>query len=114
MGDILGIEGVVFTTHTGELTVRVHHFTMLSKSLRPLPEKWHGLTDKEQRYRQRYLDLMVNPEVRTTFVKRAAMMAAIRKWYTDHGFSKSKPRFSSHSMAAQTQSHSPPISMHST
>ena len=86
MGDILGIEGVVFTTHTGELTVRVHHFTMLSKSLRPLPEKWHGLTDKEQRYRQRYLDLMVNPEVRTTFVKRAAMMAAIRKWYTDHGF----------------------------
>lgn len=54
MGDILGIEGVVFTTHTGELTVRVHHFTMLSKSLRPLPEKWHGLTDKEQRYRQRY------------------------------------------------------------
>lgn len=86
IGDILGIEGTVFTTHTGELTVRVIHFTMLSKSLRPLPEKWHGLTDKEQRYRQRYLDLIMNPEVRDTFVKRAAMMAAIRKWYTDHGF----------------------------
>ena len=86
IGDILGIEGTVFTTHTGELTVRVIHFTMLSKSLRPLPEKWHGLTDKEQRYRQRYLDLIMNLEVRDTFVKRAAMMAAIRKWYTDHNF----------------------------
>lgn len=86
IGDILGIEGTVFTTHTGELTVRVLHFTMLSKSLRPLPEKWHGLTDKEQRYRQRYLDLIMNPEVRETFVKRAAMMSAIRKWYTDYGF----------------------------
>ncbi len=86
IGDILGIEGAAFTTHTGELTVRVLHFTMLSKSLRPLPEKWHGLTDKEQRYRQRYLDLIMNPEVRETFVKRAAMMSAIRKWYTDHGF----------------------------
>ncbi|HJI28598.1 MAG TPA: lysine--tRNA ligase [Veillonellaceae bacterium] len=86
IGDILGIEGTVFTTHTGELTVRVLHFTMLSKSLRPLPEKWHGLTDKEQRYRQRYLDLIMNPEVRETFVKRAAMMSAIRKWYTAHGF----------------------------
>lgn len=86
IGDILGIEGTVFTTHTGELTVRVLHFTMLSKSLRSLPEKWHGLTDKEQRYRQRYLDLIMNPEVRETFVKRAAMMSAIRKWYTDHGF----------------------------
>lgn len=86
IGDILGIEGTVFTTHTGELTVRVLHFTMLSKSLRPLPEKWHGLTDKEQRYRQRYLDLIMNPEVRETFVKRAAMMSAIRKWYTDHNF----------------------------
>ena len=86
IGDILGIEGTVFTTHTGELTVRVIHFTMLSKSLRPLPEKWHGLTDKEQRYRQRCLYLIMNPEVRETFVKRAAMMSAIRKWYTDHGF----------------------------
>lgn len=86
MGDILGVEGTVFTTHTGEVTVRVLSFTMLSKSLRPLPEKWHGLTDVEQRYRQRYLDLISNPEVRTTFVKRANMLQAIRNWYTSHGF----------------------------
>lgn len=86
MGDILGVEGTVFTTHTGEVTVRVFSFTMLSKSLRPLPEKWHGLTDVEQRYRQRYLDLISNPEVRTTFVKRANMLQAIRNWYTSHGF----------------------------
>ncbi len=86
IGDILGVEGTVFVTNTGELTVRVSHFTMLSKSLRVLPEKWHGLTDKEQRYRHRALDLIMNPEVRGTFVKRAKMMAAIRKWYTDHGF----------------------------
>ena len=86
MGDILGVEGTVFTTHTGEVTVRVLSFKMLSKALRPLPEKWHGLTDVEQRYRQRYLDLISNPEVRTTFVKRARMLQAIRNWYTDHGF----------------------------
>ena len=86
MGDILGVEGTVFTTHTGEVTVRVLSFAMLSKSLRPLPEKWHGLTDVEQRYRQRYLDLISNPEVRTTFVKRANMLQAIRNWYTSHGF----------------------------
>ena len=86
MGDILGVEGTVFTTHSGEVTVRVFSFPMLSKSLRPLPEKWHGLTDVEQRYRQRYLDLISNPEVRTTFVKRANMLQAIRNWYTSHGF----------------------------
>ena len=86
MGDILGVEGTVFTTHTGETTIRVLHFTMLSKSLRPLPEKWHGLTDKEQRYRQRYLDLIANPDVRKTFIKRANMLQAIRNWYTAHGF----------------------------
>lgn len=86
MGDILGVEGTVFTTHTGEVTIRVLSFMMLSKSLRPLPEKWHGLTDVEQRYRQRYLDLISNPEVRTTFVKRANMLQAIRNWYTSHGF----------------------------
>ncbi len=86
IGDILGIEGTVFVTNTGELTVRVSHFTMLSKSLRVLPEKWHGLTDKEQRYRHRALDLIMNPEVRETFEKRAKMMNAIRAWYNDHGF----------------------------
>lgn len=111
IGDILGIEGTVFTTHTGELTVRVIHFTMLSKSLRPLPEKWHGLTDKEQRYRQRYLDLIMNPEVRDTFVKRAAMMAAIRNGTPTITSWKWKRRCSSPSMAAPMQNPSPPISM---
>lgn len=86
IGDIVGIEGDVFTTHTGELTVRVLSFTLLSKSLRPLPEKWHGLTDKEQRYRQRYVDLIVNPDVRDTFVKRAKVLNTIRQWLTDRGF----------------------------
>ena len=69
IGDIVGIEGTVFVTHTGETTIRVEKWTLLSKSLRPLPEKFHGLTDKETRYRQRYLDLIVNPEVKDTFIK---------------------------------------------
>lgn len=86
LGDIIGVEGTVFTTHTGEVTVRVLGFTLLSKSLRPLPEKWHGLTDKEQRYRQRYVDLIVNPEVRETFVKRAQILNTIREWLTGNGF----------------------------
>lgn len=86
IGDIVGVEGDVFTTHTGEVTVRVLSFTLLSKSLRPLPEKWHGLTDKEQRYRQRYVDLIVNPEVRETFVKRAKVLETIRSWLTERGF----------------------------
>lgn len=86
IGDIIGLEGPVFTTHTGEVTVRVEKFTILSKSLRPLPEKWHGLTDKEQRYRQRYVDLIVNPDVRNTFEKRAKVLNTIRSWLTERGF----------------------------
>ena len=86
MGDIVGVDGIVFKTHTGEVTVRVESFTILSKSLRPLPEKWHGLTDKEQRYRQRYVDLIVNPEVRQTFVKRSQVLNTIRQWLTERGF----------------------------
>ena len=86
MGDILGVEGTVFTTHTGETTIRVLHFTMLSKSLRPLPEKWHGLTDKEMRYRQRYVDLIVNPEVRDTFYKRSRILTEIRRYLDEKGF----------------------------
>lgn len=86
LGDIIGVEGTVFTTHTGEVTVRAAHFTLLSKSLRPLPEKWHGLTDKEQRYRQRYVDLIVNPDVRKVFVKRSQILNTIREWLTERGF----------------------------
>lgn len=86
IGDIIGLSGSVFTTHTGEVTIRVASFTILSKALRPLPEKWHGLTDKEQRYRQRYVDLIVNPEVREDFIKRTKMIQTIRQWLSDRGF----------------------------
>ena len=86
IGDIVGVEGTVFTTHTGETTVRVEKWTLLSKSLRPLPEKFHGLTDKETRYRQRYLDLIVNPEVKDTFIKRSKIIKGIRKYLDDRQF----------------------------
>ncbi|MEN6324899.1 MAG: lysine--tRNA ligase [Syntrophomonas sp.] len=80
MGDILGIEGFVFRTQKGEPSVHVQDFTFLSKSLKPLPEKWHGLKDVELRYRQRYVDLIVNPEVKDVFVKRSLIIKEIRKF----------------------------------
>lgn len=86
MGDVVGIEGHVFLTHTGEVTVKVEKYTLLTKSLRPLPEKWHGLTNTELRYRQRYVDLIVNPEVRETFKRRTQILQALRQYYIDHGF----------------------------
>jgi lysyl-tRNA synthetase class 2 len=86
IGDIVGITGTLFTTRTGEKTVAVAEFEMLSKSLHPLPEKYHGLTDKEARYRQRYVDLFANPEVRETFHLRSQIIAAIREFLTRQGF----------------------------
>ncbi|MDR1670023.1 MAG: lysine--tRNA ligase, partial [Oscillospiraceae bacterium] len=86
IGDILGAEGVVFRTKRGEISVHVHKTELLSKSLRPLPEKFHGLTDTETRYRQRYLDLIANPVVRDTFVKRSKAIAAIREFLANEGF----------------------------
>jgi len=80
LGDIVGVVGVPFRTKTGELSLRVSELLLLTKSLLPLPEKWHGLTDVETRYRQRYLDLMVNPEVRETFRKRSRIIALIREF----------------------------------
>lgn len=80
MGDILGIEGFVFRTQKGEISVHVHDFTYLSKSLNPLPEKWHGLKDVELRYRQRYVDLIVNPAVREVFIKRSLIIKEIRQY----------------------------------
>ncbi len=80
MGDILGIEGFVFRTQKGEISVHVHDFTYLSKSLNPLPEKWHGLKDVELRYRQRYVDLIVNPTVREVFIKRSLIIKEIRQY----------------------------------
>lgn len=86
MGDIVGVEGHVFKTHMGEITVKVSKLTLLSKSLRPLPEKWHGLKDTELRYRQRYVDLIVNPEVRDTFVKRTQIVAKVREYLNRQKF----------------------------
>ena len=86
IGDIVGINGKVFKTHKGEITVRVEKLTLLSKGLRPLPNKWQGLKDPEIRYRQRYVDLIMNPQVRDTFKKRSQIINCIREWLTDHGF----------------------------
>ena len=79
IGDIVGAEGTVFKTHSGEISVRVSKLDVLSKSLRPLPEKWHGLKDVEIRYRHRYVDLIVNPEVKETFVKRSKVIKSVRE-----------------------------------
>lgn len=86
IGDIIGVEGHVFRTHKGEITVKVDKFTLLSKSLRPLPEKWHGLKDTELRYRQRYVDLIVNPEVRETFIKRTRIIQKVREYLNGQNF----------------------------
>lgn len=86
LGDIIGVTGEPFTTRTGELTVKVHKFTLLSKSLHPLPEKFHGLTDIEQRYRQRYLDLITNDDSRKVFMQRFAILSEIRKFLASKGF----------------------------
>ncbi len=86
LGDFVGIEGKVFSTKRGEKTVDVHNMTMLSKSLLPLPEKWHGLTDVEVRYRKRHLDLIANPEVRDIFKKRSLIVKTIRDFLDADGF----------------------------
>jgi lysyl-tRNA synthetase class 2 len=86
MGDFIGLEGRVFRTKTGELTIQVETFQLLVKSLRPLPEKWHGLTDIEARYRQRYLDLIANPKVKEIFLTRTRAIQRIRDFFTQRDF----------------------------
>ncbi|MDD3884688.1 MAG: lysine--tRNA ligase [Gallionella sp.] len=86
LGDILGAEGVLFKTKTGELSVRVTKIRLLTKALRPLPEKFHGLTDQEQKYRQRYVDLMTNEETRNTFLIRSKIVQAIREFFARHDY----------------------------
>lgn len=86
IGDILGVEGQVFKTKTGELTINVQDFILLCKSLRPLPEKWHGLKDIETRYRQRYLDLISSTEVKNVFIKRSKIVTSIRQLLDSKGF----------------------------
>ncbi len=86
IGDIIGITGHVFKTRMGEISIHVDTYTLLSKSLRPLPEKFHGLKDPDTRYRQRYLDLMVNPDVKKTFITRSRIIAGIRKYLDSRDF----------------------------
>ena len=86
IGDIIGITGFVFKTKTGEISIHAKEVTLLTKSLKPLPEKFHGLKDTDLRYRQRYLDLIVNPEVRETFIKRAEIIKEIRKFMDNQGY----------------------------
>lgn len=86
VGDIIGIRGTVFRTKTEELTIRVDGFEVLSKAIRSLPEKWHGLQDKEIRYRQRYVDLIVNPEVREVFYTRSKLIDVMRRFLIDRGY----------------------------
>jgi len=85
-GDFLGVEGELFKTKTGELTIKAEQLIFLSKALRPLPEKWHGLQDVELRYRQRYLDLIANPDVRKVFEIRSKMIAEMRRYFDSRGF----------------------------
>ena len=86
VGDLVGIEGEVFTTKTGEISIHASNVALLSKSLQILPEKFHGLTNTDLRYRQRYVDLIMNPEVRDTFIKRSKILSAIRKYLDGQGF----------------------------
>ncbi len=86
LGDIIGITGTVFRTKKGEISIWVKDLNLLAKSLRPLPEKWHGLKDTEIRYRQRYVDLMVNPQVKETFLKRSQIISAMREFLLKEGF----------------------------
>ena len=86
IGDIIGVEGQTFKTNTGEPTVKVERFVLLAKSLRPLPEKWHGLKDVETRYRHRSIDLIANPQVREVFLRRSRLVAAVRAFLTGRGF----------------------------
>ncbi len=86
IGDIIGIKGFVFTTKTGEMSIHAQEIKLLAKSLLPLPEKFHGLTDRETRYRQRYVDLIVNPEVKETFIKRSLILRELRHFLDSKGF----------------------------
>ena len=86
IGDIVGVQGDVFRTQKGEISVQAREITLLSKSLHVLPEKWHGLTDTEARYRRRYVDLIVNPEIRDVFTKRTAIVKAVRAFLDNRGY----------------------------
>ena len=86
IGDIIGVTGIVFRTEAGEISIRAEKITLLSKSLQPLPEKFHGLSDPDLRYRQRYVDLIMNEDVKDTFIKRSKIVASIRNYLNGQGF----------------------------
>ncbi len=86
IGDIISVTGTVFKTKTGETSIHITDFQLVCKSLRPLPEKWHGLKDPDLRYRQRYVDLIINQDVRDTFIKRTAIIKAMREFLDNRGF----------------------------
>ncbi len=86
IGDIIGVKGTVFKTHKGEISIKTESIVLLAKSLQPLPEKWHGLKDVDLRYRQRYVDLIINPDVRKTFIVRSKILKGIRRFLDDRGF----------------------------
>jgi lysyl-tRNA synthetase class 2 len=86
LGDIVGAQGVLFRTRTGELSVKASAIRLLAKSLRPLPEKFHGLSDQEQKYRQRYLDLITNPDSQNVFKARSKIIQAMRDFFVTRGF----------------------------
>ncbi|MBM7704884.1 lysyl-tRNA synthetase class 2 [Bacillus iocasae] len=86
IGDLVGVQGVLFKTKVGELSIKVKEFTLLTKALRPLPDKYHGLKDVEQRYRQRYLDLITNPESKQTFILRSKIIQSMRRYLDNHGY----------------------------
>src|SRR6478752_3829682 len=86
LGDIIGVKGVLFKTKVGELSVKVQEFEFLTKALRPLPDKFHGLKDVEQRYRQRYLDLIMSQESKATFISRSRIIQSMRRYLDDHGY----------------------------
>ena len=86
LADFIGIEGTMFVTKMGEISVKIDSFTVLCKALRPPPEKWHGLEDTETRYRQRYLDLMANDEIKDVFIKRSQIIREIRNYLHDQAY----------------------------
>ena len=86
LGDFIGVDGTLFTTKTGEHSIRVEQLTFLSKAIRPLPDKWHGLSDVEARYRQRYLDLIARPEIKELFIQRSFIVSEIRRFFEERGF----------------------------
>ena len=111
IGDIVGVKGEVFRTQQGEMSVRAHEITLLSKSLQPLPEKFHGLTDKELRYRQRYVDLIMNPEIQAELRDPLASLSAfLRRYLDNHGlYGGGDPRAEPHRRRRQRPAlHHPP------